>query len=482
MSDLFCEVSRWHTCVVGKGMGSVMRELDFLFVYEHKVRELETLCLVKYELDRRGYRTEIRYIEDAENALAVKPFIHTKVLLVMACYDNHALAWQVKDYVKFDKIIDMQWENIVYSKDEDRADAFKNYKEIGQDVVRVSWGRQNERRMLQVAHMDPGKLKVIGHAGMDFLRYPLSRYYLGREELFAKYQIPTDKKVILFASPYYGDQLEESYIADMCSRFGDNWVDYYQFMCDSQKQVLEWIEEICRKDENLFFIFRPHPGHPSHCAQEVEQRCPNFRIIGGESVKQWIVTCDKVYTGNSSVVVEAFFARKMCQLLFPLPVTEGFELKLISDSIKIQDFDSFRSSVYAEQEAFPTSVESIEEIYLVDWDKPSYLKFADMAEEVLKNDYYKLSEEQLKQCRPVYTGVTKWVKRLSKCDILYKPYLKLLGMDKLKTGFLERQRKIREQAYRIEQEHSHELTSPKEIQEICGRIAKALDDAQGTEL
>ena len=100
-----------------------MRELDFLFVYEHKVRELENLCLIKYELDKRGYRTEIRYIEDAENELAVKPFIHTKVLLVMACYDNTALAWQIKNYVKFDKIIDMQWENIVYPKDEEREGA-----------------------------------------------------------------------------------------------------------------------------------------------------------------------------------------------------------------------------------------------------------------------------------------------------------------------------------------------------------------------
>ena len=89
-------------------MGRAMKELDFLFLYEHKVRELENLCLIKYELDRRGYRTEIRYIEDAGNALAVKPFIHTKVLLVMACYNNQTLNWQTKDFVKFDKVIDMQ--------------------------------------------------------------------------------------------------------------------------------------------------------------------------------------------------------------------------------------------------------------------------------------------------------------------------------------------------------------------------------------
>ena len=455
-----------------------MRELDFLFLYEHKVRELENLCLIKYELDRRGYRTEIRYIEDAGNALAVKPFIHTKVLLVMACYNNQTLNWQTKDFVKFDKVIDMQWENIVYPKDEDRKDAYKNYTEIGKDVVRVSWGKQNEKRMLDAVKMDPRKLKVTGHVGMDFLREPLNRYYLSREELFVKYQVPEDKKVILFASPYYGDQLGESYIKDMCFRFGDNWVDYYRFMCESQVQVLGWMEKILQEDEGICFVFRPHPGHPSRCAQELAEKYDNFKIISGESVKQWIVACDKVYTGNSSVVVEAYFAKKMCQLLFPLPVTEGFELKLISDSAKITDFEGFKASVYADSEEFPTPRESIEEIYLIDWTEPSYIKFADMAEEVLKSDYYRLSKEQLKGCQPVYTGATKVIKELSKIDLLYRPYLALLKNEKIKAGFLERQRLIRSQAYRIEQEHSHELTSEKEVQSIIGRIANTLSGAR----
>ena len=228
-----------------------MKELDFLFLYEHKVRALENLCLIKYELDRRGYKTEIRYIEDAENALAVKPFVHAKVLLVMACYNNQTLEWQTKNFVKFDKVIDMQWENIVYPKDENRKDAYKNYTEIGKDVVRVSWGKQNQKRMLDIVKMDPKKLKVTGHVGMDFLRPPLTGYYLSRKELFEKYQLPSNKKVILFASPYYGDQLDESYVRDMCVRFGDDWADYYRFMCESQTQVLNWMEQILKADNEI---------------------------------------------------------------------------------------------------------------------------------------------------------------------------------------------------------------------------------------
>lgn len=98
-----------------------MKQLDFLFIYEHKVRELENLCLMKYELDRRGYKTEIIYINDAENALSPKILYKTKVLCTMACYHNKTLRWHVKDFIEFEKIIDLQWENIVYPKDEHRV-------------------------------------------------------------------------------------------------------------------------------------------------------------------------------------------------------------------------------------------------------------------------------------------------------------------------------------------------------------------------
>ena len=456
-----------------------MIQLDFLFVYEHKVRELENLCLMKYELDRRGYRTKIVYIDDAKNALADNPVYHAKVLCTMACYDNYTLFWHTKHFVKFEKVIDLQWENIVYAKDEQREDAYKNYWGIGKDVVHVSWGEQNVSRLLHAAHLDERKVKLTGHVGMDFLREPLNRYYLSRQELFQKYNIPMDRKVILFASPYYGDCLTEEYIAGMCRAFGDDWPEYYKFMCDSQKIVLEWFEAICRKHPDTIVIFRPHPGHPSRMADQLAQKCSNFRIISGESVKQWIVTCDKIYTGNSSVVVEAFFAKKMCQLLFPLPTTPGFELKLITDSQKLVTYDEFYESVFAEKEIFPTPERSIEEIYLIDWDTPNYVKFADMAEEILRDHYYRLSKKQLRAYKE-YGRAESLMRLFISIKPLYGIYLALLKNPKLKWPFLERQREIRAESERrvaeIESQHAHELTSEDEINSIINRIRYALEE------
>lgn len=189
-------------------------------------------------------------------------------------------------------------------------------------------------------------------------------------------------------------------------------------------------------------------------------------------MKQWIVVCDKVYTGNSSVVVEAFFAKKMCQLLFPLPVTEGFELKLISDSRKLTSYEEFCASIMAREEEFPTPQRSIEEIYLVDWDTPSYIKFADMAEEVLKDDAYRLTKEQLNGIHN-YSGLVKIMKAICRIDALYQIYLSMLDNKSLKWSFLENQRQLRQKAYNNESAHKHELTSDQEIQEIIRRIKNA---------
>ena len=457
-----------------------MKQLDFLFIYEHKVRELENLCLMKYELDRRGYKTEIIYINDAENALSPKILYKTKVLCTMACYHNKTLRWHVKDFIEFEKIIDVQWENIVYPKDEHRVGAYKNYRGIGKDVVRVSWGKQNETRLLETVQMDPEKVKVIGHVGMDFLRYPLSRYYISRKELFDKYGIEQGKKVILFASPYYGDNLSQQYIDDMCNRFGDNWVDYYHFMCESQKIVLKWFEQLCTENKDTIIIFRPHPGHPSLMADTMAEKYENFKVIGSESVKQWIVSCDKVFTGNSSVVVEAFFAKKDCQLLFPLETTDGFELKLIEDSTKIRTYSEFEKAVGENNNPFPTPRESIEEIYLVDWKEPSYIKFANMAEEVLNSNYYCLSKKQLTDFKE-YSIWTKIIKKICKVDFVYNVYLKLLNSEKIHSRFIENQRKIRAEVYAAQKADAHELTSEQEIQKIIERITYALEGEKENE-
>lgn len=452
-----------------------IEELDFLFIYEHKVRELENLCLMKYELDKRGYKTKILHIEDAEALKAMRPIYHAKVVVTMACYDNRTLEWHVKKFVTFDKVIDLQWENIVFPMDEKDEHAYKNYSGITKDVVRVSWGEMNRNRMLDVVKMDPGKVKLIGHVGMDFLRDELKGYYRSKEDVLGEYQIPADKKIFLFISPYFSDHHTEEYLEKMCKRFGEGWRSYYQdCMLPSKKVILDWMSRICETREDVVFVYRPHPGEESRQADEMEKKYRNFKVIRTLSVKQWILVSDKVYTGNSSTFVEAFFAKKMCYLLFPVPVPSDYELAFLKDADKIKDYQDFELTTRDnDQRPFPVSERLIDEVYTIDWDKPSYVKFADMAEEVIHNPYYNLTKKQLRAYHHKMSlgeGVAMLFARISP---LYDRYLLLLESDKPKWKWLENKRKERKRLESIA--YDFEKTDDKEIEGIIQKIAKELN-------
>lgn len=451
-----------------------IEELDFMFVYEHKVRELENLCLLKYELDRRGYKTKIIHIEDAEALKAMRPIYHAKVVVTMACYDNHTIEWHTKNYVKFDKIIDLQWENIVFPMDEKDTKAYKNYSGVAKHVVRVSWGEMNKRRMLEVAGMDPKKVKLIGHVGMDFLREELKGYYLFKDEVLKDYDIPVDKKIFLFISPYFSDSHTEDYLTTMCGRFGEGWRYYYlDCMLPSKKIILDWMGKICEEREDVVFVYRPHPGEESRQADAMMEKHPNFKVIGDKSVKQWILISDKVYTGNSSTFVEAFFGKKMCYLLFPLPVPSDYELAFLKDADKITGFEEFRETIYNDNRPFPVSEKLIDEVYTIDWDKPSYIKFADMAEEVIRDPYYDLTKEQLKEYYHKMGPTEKVTKALTRITPLYDVYLAMLDNDKLRWKWLEQKREARRKLENIA--HDFEKTSDEEINAIIRKIAKELE-------
>lgn len=451
-----------------------IEELDFLFIYEHKVRELENLCLLKYELDKRGYKTKIIHIEDAEALKAMRPIYHAKVVVTMACYQNSSIEWHTKNFVKFDKLIDLQWENIVFPMDEKDTNAYKNYSGVAKHVVRVSWGTMNQTRMLEVAKMDPKKVKLIGHVGMDFLRDELKGYYLSKEEVLKDYDIPADKKIFLFVSPYFSDFHTEEYLVKMCRRFGEGWRYYYKdCMLPSKKIILDWMSRICEERKDVVFVYRPHPGEESEQANEMAKRYSNFKVIGDRSVKQWILISDKIYTGNSSTFVEAFFGKKMCYLLFPIPVPSDYELAFLKNADKISDFVDFEKTTHEDNRPFPVSEKLIDEVYTIDWDKPSFVKFADMAEEVIKDPYYNLTKAQLKKYYHKMGPAEKLTKTLTKITPLYNVYLTMLEGDRPRCKWLDGKRAERKRLEQIA--HEFEKTSDEEIAAIVHKIAEQME-------
>nr|MCR4850397.1 hypothetical protein [Lachnospiraceae bacterium] len=154
---------------------------------------------------------------------------------------------------------------------------------------------------------------------------------------------------------------------------------------------------------------------------------------------------------------------------------EGYELKLISGSRMITTYDEFEASVMADDSEFPVPKENIEEIYLIDWDRFNFQKFADMAEEVIRDDYYRLTQKQIKAIYN-YPLSTRIIKSIMGIKPVYELYLKMLSNEKNQSDFWKNQRAIRQRAYDIEKEYSFETTSDEEIEEIIDKIRRALEE------
>lgn len=208
---------------------------------------------------------------------------------------------------------------------------------------------------------------------------------------------------------------------------------------------------------------------------EVAKRHDNFKVISDKSVKQWIIASDIVYTGNSSTIVEAYFAGRMCHLLFPLAVTDGFELKLVSQGRKITDYEAFACTVDEKDPVFPIDKSAINEIYLVDEKEPSYKKLADMAEEVYKDPSYDLTKEQLASYRTKQPPLIRMQKKLQQWDWFYDKYKDILANEHIHWHWIEGQRALRQEKMERNKRFAIESTNEEEIRSIIQRIAAQLD-------
>ena len=123
---------------------------------------------------------------------------------------------------------------------------------------------------------------------------------------------------------------------------------------------------------------------------------------------------------------------------------------------------------------FPISQEAINDIYLVD-DVPSYVKFADMAEEVIKDPSYALTREQLSSYRKKQPVTVKVQKMLQRQDWFYDRYRKMLADENCHNKWIERQRVLRRQKVERNKRFAIERAGEQEIAAIVQKIAAQLE-------
>lgn len=402
--------------------------IDFLIFYEVKKREFECIVLLGHELKKRGYTVEyVSFYQLNDFKLRKKFFNKVKVAVMPSLYhDNeliryvYAFAGQVK------QIVNLRWEQ-VYTKEVERdVNSYTMPKGVVQEAIHCNWGKKPQE-MLLAAGITLDKLPITGPMHMDLVHSNFDKLYLTKDELYEKYSISKDKKCILFISSYALATQTERQIEQYINEIGSEKREHIKKRIDNMRRsycaTLEWLGAYVEAND-CTVIYRPHPAENRTMELEMLDSKSNIYIIGEENVKQWIKCCDLVYTWVSTSIAEAYFANKKCAILRPLPLDDNIDMSIYDNARFITEKTEFINSYYDVQDKMYIDGKVIEDYYEQNEGCFSYIRTANVLEQVLKQDvsfpWEKLSSKIKKQM--IKLTIHLW---------LFKPYrflLKIMGV------------------------------------------------------
>ena len=361
------------------------KKIDFLIRYEHKVRELESIILLKLELERRGYSVALKCNYDYKTEDNYKP----SVLVVPAAYYPEHIMPDLIRYGYNKKIVNLQWEQIFQNKNERNLSSPYNIHGCCRNIKHLLWGEQECNRLIYGGLIKENALKV-GQLNTDLLRDSFKQTLIPKKKLASKYNLNNNSKWYLFISSFAYcelDKLQEKMCINMEGK--ENFEYFKQLSDKSRAEILLWFEQVLVCYPETIIIYRPHPDEAkkSTILKELEAKYSNFRVISELALKHWINACDKIYNWYSTGQVDVNILAKPYRFLRPECIKQDIDYKLFLgiESIKneqnfIYDFNNVDNKIIIKKEVFD-SYYYIPENYV-------YQNICDILEDMLNTNNY----------------------------------------------------------------------------------------------
>ena len=359
--------------------------MDILVYTEVDNRELDAACLIKCEMERRGYKVAIeRYnrICESGNMFIYKP----KVLILPWLYNSEFLY----NFINSNNngrliVVNMQSEQIL-------SENFikNNYhmpKDICKQYLHLAWGKTTRERFL-TNDIDEKNIWTIGNLNMDFNSPKFIKVYDTKEKLSNKYGLDSKKKWCLFISSFTHPSMSEEERSNYIKRF-PFLKEFVDISVRSQQILSEWFEKFVVKHKEVEFIYRPHPVELNNMLLlDLAKKYDNFHVISQLSVRQWIHVCEKNMTWFSTSIADVYFQKKECIVLRPIKIPKEADCELFYDCDTVQEYESFENYILDNiVSEFPIKKERLSRYYGENHCGENYLKFCDALEDVIKKGH-----------------------------------------------------------------------------------------------
>lgn len=463
-----------------------VQTFDFVIGYENKVRELESACLLKYELERRGYSVFLFQEFDQRYDDVYAHLYHAKVLILSCGYSDQFVLDFCRRFLTFDKLVNWQWEQVFNEQLEYDPDSHLNvHGEIARQAVQLSWGQYNVNRLIDVMKLPKENVFKTGIISMDFLKPAFSKFYKSRNEVLAEYGINPEYKVAILIGVFQCAFMTDEELDALEKESG---YDYRPLANENKKRFeieMDWIRRALLDNPNLFFIYRPHPGDEiERCPKPVQdllngmsKETGRFIVNQDYTVRQWFKVADKVYTGFSTTMVDAYFAKVGCRLLSPSGIEMSEDVKLFYDIKETSTYEEFVGSLDETGFMSPLKEEYIDGYYSIG-DELRYPGICDVLEKVLKDDRYLIDTSAIKEKIRLKSqeelASKSFLKRaklkLWQYDWFYNLYWKCISIP-INSGYIKKQKEYKN---RIDQYYKRYVGSDEEISDITEKIKKCI--------
>lgn len=360
--------------------------IDFLFIYEHKVRELDNLCLLKAALELKGYTVDIIQLHELK-LIKYRFWRKPRVVIPFCMYNDETYERIVIDIVgATKKVVNMHWEQAL-SKNDIKT-GFHVPKGKAADVLHLCWGKEAYELFTKNG---VSNLAVVGAMQMDFLHGKLRNIYMDRKSMNERFDLPEGKAILFISTFVYAAMTPEEQI-----RFENNIGRSVEEKIVRDKKVrttiLGWFSTFLNENKEYYIVYRPHPGENIDAELRTMAENNRFIILSDESIKQWIVVSDKVVTYYSSSVAEVYYADKECIILRPYPIESDADVMLFENATFTTTYEEMSEKLKSQDNSFPVLKEKLVNCYGEVGEGYSYEKIVNVLEEVLKTDKYDMKK------------------------------------------------------------------------------------------
>jgi len=352
--------------------------LDFLFLYEHIVREFENNCLIMAELERRGYTCELFQLMDRKRLryfFKDKP----KVIVTSAMYNNETLNSFVYNNVgRLNRVVNLHWEEVL-SREQEQSE-FYNLSGNAAKCTHICWGQAARDRIVENG-VPANNAVITGAVQLDFLYPQFDRYYLSRRELADKFDLDNSKQWLCYISSFSCAWMDDKEIEELNEMTDLDFTGFKAVGARSMKVTLEWFDRLLSERSDIELIYRPHPNEwDSPPLKQMTQKYTGFHVIRDYSVKQWVKHSDLLLTWMSTAIAEVFYAGKTCLVLRPEPLYEDYDPVTYEGVDAITDYDELLRRLALPEHSFPIDKDIMTSHYDVDPERPAHIRICDLLE------------------------------------------------------------------------------------------------------